>query len=333
MVARGLPSTARPRFSAKEHVLMTRSILCGLLGLVSVGALCIVPLACSAGHVGDPCTPEDEYKPDFAGFKMQEENIESRSFQCATRICLVNHFQGRVSCPRGQTKLDVVFCDPQDEGACDKEGLPDSVRGGKCVVAQTLAPDCDSDSECGGLVGTVCDPVAKVCKCTGSQLPENYFCEPSNPDDSKSLRVLKSYVCHKDDGCQRALTPGQETKDYEFNKDKQCCIPGTDTPVTVPVCGQCTKNSRRNAEGAVYCSCRCLRDGEEGDPNFNYCSCPDGFQCTEIRKFVGLGDKQLAGSYCIRENSAYKPPGDCGEVNGNASQADNCEGVAVSNLE
>jgi hypothetical protein len=313
---------------------MTRSILCGLLGLVSVGALCVLPLACQGSKVGDECTPEDEYKSDFAGFKMQEENIESRSFQCATRICLVNHFQGRVTCPRGQTNLDIVFCDPQASDPCNGDGLPASVKGGDCVEAQTFAPDCDPENElsCAGVTGTFCDKTAKVCSCTpGAPVPEHYFCEPSDPKDTKSIKVLKSYLCHRKDACQRPLTPGKEKEDYDFNKDKQCCIPGTDTPVTVPVCGQCQKDSHRNAEGAVYCSCRCLRDGEEGDPNFNYCSCPDGFQCEEIRKYVGLGDKQLAGSYCIRENSAYKPPGDCGEVNGNATKPD-CEGIAVSNL-
>ena len=81
---------------------MTRSILCGLLGLISVATVGALPLACQSGGVGDPCIPEDEFQADFAGFKVTEENIESRSFQCATRICLVNHFQGRASCPLGQ---------------------------------------------------------------------------------------------------------------------------------------------------------------------------------------------------------------------------------------
>jgi hypothetical protein len=52
--------------------------------------------------VGDPCTPEQEYDPCFAGFNEAEVNVESKSFQCQTRLCLVNHFQGRVSCPYGQ---------------------------------------------------------------------------------------------------------------------------------------------------------------------------------------------------------------------------------------
>jgi hypothetical protein len=59
-------------------------------------------MGCTPGGVGDPCTPEDEYQQTFSGFQQTEVNVESRSFQCATRICLVNHFQGRVSCRLGQ---------------------------------------------------------------------------------------------------------------------------------------------------------------------------------------------------------------------------------------
>ncbi|HVY26709.1 MAG TPA: hypothetical protein VHB79_09155 [Polyangiaceae bacterium] len=68
-----------------------------LLGLSALGAV-----GCTPGGVGDPCTPEDEYQQTFSGFQQTEVNVESRSFQCATRICLVNHFQGRVSCKLGQ---------------------------------------------------------------------------------------------------------------------------------------------------------------------------------------------------------------------------------------
>jgi hypothetical protein len=79
---------------------MTRLLSAGswsvalLLGLAALG--------CTPGGVGDPCIPEDEYQQNFNGFQVTETNVESRSFQCATRLCLVNHFQGRVSCRLGQ---------------------------------------------------------------------------------------------------------------------------------------------------------------------------------------------------------------------------------------
>ncbi|HVR20137.1 MAG TPA: hypothetical protein VMS65_10585 [Polyangiaceae bacterium] len=65
-------------------------------------------LGCESGGVGAPCIPEDEYSQEFSGFALQEVNVESRSFQCETRVCIVNHFQGRVSCPYGQLESDLA---------------------------------------------------------------------------------------------------------------------------------------------------------------------------------------------------------------------------------
>ncbi|MEI9948635.1 MAG: hypothetical protein WDO74_06525 [Pseudomonadota bacterium] len=70
--------------------------------LLATALLGLFPLACQPGGVGDPCTPEDEYGVTFPGYNAKEVNVESKSFQCETRICLVNHFQGRVSCKYGQ---------------------------------------------------------------------------------------------------------------------------------------------------------------------------------------------------------------------------------------
>lgn len=70
-------------------------------GVLTALAFAAMLGGCTPGGVGDPCTPEDEYLDNFSGFSVEEVNVESRSFQCETRICLVNHFQGRVSCPYG----------------------------------------------------------------------------------------------------------------------------------------------------------------------------------------------------------------------------------------
>jgi hypothetical protein len=316
---------------------MTRSILCGLLALVSVGALGAAPIACQSGGVGDPCTPEDEYNTQFPGFKIAEENIESRSFQCATRICLVNHFQGRVSCPYGQSDSVVKACSGlQDTTTCGT---------GKCVEAQALAPECscdknkpgDCDNACGGNAGLKCNADLKLCVCQNSQNVNgtDYYCIPIDKNKCTAAScpsVLKAYVCHTDGNCQNS-----DPKDAK-NAGKQCCAPGTETPVTVPVCGQCDTASHRNADEAVYCSCRCCpkccsdlpagsteacqKDpklcGTACDPNFNYCNCPTGFSCSEIRKNVGLGDAQLTGSYCIKEGTEFKSENSCGQVKGYA---------------
>ncbi|AKT41636.1 uncharacterized protein CMC5_058430 [Chondromyces crocatus] len=293
---------------------MTRSIVSGLLGLLSVAIVGSLPLACQSGGVGDPCIPEDEYDPGFAGFKVTEENIESRSFQCQTRICLVNHFQGRSSCPLGQAAP--VACDPAD-GGTEVGGNTSCQVDEACTQAAVYAPECDSDADC---PSGVCDPTRKICGCSDSShcpggATGNWICEE---EGDGGLQVCRSYVCfNPTNGCQTAEA-GTD------NEGKACCVPGTNTPVAAPVCGQC---GSRNAEAAVYCSCRCgAAEGSNNpeDENFNFCECPDGFECSEIRRDVGLGDPLITGKYCIKRDTTYDSAdanGSCGSVAGRLDSA------------
>jgi hypothetical protein len=252
-------------------------LLQGFFAVGGVVAIGFLPASCQTGGIGDPCTPEDEYLGTFAGFKLTQENIESRSFQCESRICLVAHFQGRVSCPAGQPPKTVC----RDDGDCGADG-------GSCVESATYAPSCteeDKAEKCSTLTGD-CNKEG-YCECSADTCPENYFC-----DDNKQCKL---FVCHEKGNCQ---DPNQ---DFAFNEGKDCCIPGTDTPVAPEVCGQCDAKGLRDAPGSVYCSCRCgVAEGQPEDENFNFCECPDGFQCAEVRPDVGLGDTQLTGKYCVK---------------------------------
>ena len=200
-----------------------------LLLAMAVGAS-FVGSNCGGSGVGDPCVPEDEYLTTFSGFSVGEVNVESRSFQCLTRVCLVNHFQGRVSCPYGQSQETADLC---------KEAS-------KCNL------------------------------------------ENDAPNHETSCRV-----------------PDRD---------------GTDTVdrISVPVQPQLAD---RPADDAVYCSCRC--DGP--DAGARYCECPSGFACTELVDDLGIGKGQLAGSYCIKEDTEYEASkvtdktctsfsGDCGSL-------------------
>ncbi len=51
---------------------------------------------------GGPCWTGDEASASFAGYEVGEVVVED-STSCASGICLVNHLQGRASCPYGQT--------------------------------------------------------------------------------------------------------------------------------------------------------------------------------------------------------------------------------------
>jgi hypothetical protein len=298
----------------------------GVGGFAATATIAALLSGCPASHVGDPCVPEDEYKEDFAGFKISEENIESRSFQCQTRICLVNHFQGRVSCPLGQI----------DRTPCDSDA---DCTNSKCVATtvQEAIPGaaCPGGNECDTANGWRCDARDGVCKLNICPDGTSATCDTTNgyrcdPADG----ACKRFVCHAPGNCQ------DQNADYATNLGKDCCIPGSDTPVAVPVCGQCgwgqgTARQTILAGGenpSVYCSCRCgVAAGEPDDPNFNFCDCPSGYVCEEIRKNVGLGDKQITGMYCIKEGTKYNQESECGSlVTNGVYSGTNCKGLASS---
>jgi hypothetical protein len=145
-----------------------------LLGLAALG--------CTPGGVGDPCTPEDEYQQSFNGFQVTETNVESRSFQCETRLCLVNHFQGRVSCRLGQpSQLDAT-----------SKPLPTGQYSPKCSIPGTAV---SSDPNSPDNVNVEVKPqlmarqtekaVYCSCRCDGPEkgaryceCPEGFQCEP-----------------------------------------------------------------------------------------------------------------------------------------------------------
>jgi hypothetical protein len=135
----------------------------GILLLVA-SALTFAALGCEPGGVGDPCVPEDEYRPGFSNYGLDEVNIESRSFQCETRLCLVNHFQGRVTCPYGQTAEEAKLASTPCK-------VPGTVNPITVAVSPQLQKRQDEKAvycscRCGGP-----DQNARYCQC-----PDGYGC-------------------------------------------------------------------------------------------------------------------------------------------------------------
>jgi len=184
-----------------------------MMAFAAVGAagFLIATPGCNSTGVGDPCTPEAELDPTFQGFVQGSTYVESKSFQCQTRVCLVNHFRGRVSCPNGQEATDKPFSS--------------DTNGKGCVV------NGDDNNKVTGKVG----------------------------GDS--------------------------------------CVPS-----------QCKD---RQAEAAVYCSCRCANADGKTDDGANYCACPDGFSCEQLVPPTGLGNEGLTGGYCIKANTKYDAANNC----------------------
>lgn len=143
---------------------MTRSILAVLAATVSITV--VAGTGCNSTGVGDPCTPEAEYSQYFLGFADSEVNIESKSFQCQTRLCLANHFQGRVTCPYGQdiNSSGAVIAPPGATSPCSTP-IGEPVTGINPVtgvvdnpmVGATVSPEC--------VDRTAADAVYCSCRC------------------------------------------------------------------------------------------------------------------------------------------------------------------------
>lgn len=64
--------------------------------------------AVQAAPTGSPCLPPDELFDQFGSHGVDEVQVDDAFDGCASRVCVVNHFQGRVGCPYGQTSAQAA---------------------------------------------------------------------------------------------------------------------------------------------------------------------------------------------------------------------------------
>ena len=186
--------------------------------------LSIFSSGCQSGGIGDPCVPEDEYQLYFSGYSVTEVNLESRSFQCETRLCLVNHFHGRVTCPYGQP--DPMMDGRPDQQKCHVPGTVGNDNLIKVPVNKQYTLRSPSSAvycscRCAGV-----DPNGRYCKCpTGFQCVE--LLDYVEPLGSKEL--AGSY-CVKD---------GTEYEEGETEKGVTCTPhnPNAEPPEPPGDCG------------------------------------------------------------------------------------------------
>jgi hypothetical protein len=182
--------------------------------LLSWGAL-----GCNPGGVGDPCTPEDEYQQTFNGFQVTETNVESRSFQCETRLCLVNHFQGRVSCRLGQaSQLDPATGNPVTGAAyhptCSIPGTKaDPTKPGSLDNINVKVPSQLVDRQTDKAVYCSCrcdgpEKKARYCEC-----PQGFQCAPlvDNLQITSGQSQLAGSYCIRAGSAYDPISPPAQT--------------------------------------------------------------------------------------------------------------------------
>jgi hypothetical protein len=167
-------------------------------GCKDIVAVTIEPVADaggSVGQVGDPCIPTDEVGQAFSGFSLNELSIETQYNACASGICLVNHFQGRVDCPLGQAAPPPCAVDGGCPAAsCQSAAASDAENAGKSCCAEGSDIEV-STAVCGqcavGSRLTAADTVYCSCACGATDgapvggpycaCPDGFACEQLSP--------------------------------------------------------------------------------------------------------------------------------------------------------
>jgi hypothetical protein len=127
------------------------------------GVVGSLQIACASSGVGDPCTPEAEFgAADKTGAAVLTDiSVDLNSTQCDTRVCLSHFFQGRVTCPYGNSQA--------------------SGQKGECKAVPDLRGLYTLDGTQGG---TLCCPVVGDVTMTPIQNPVPGQCANRGPADS-----------------------------------------------------------------------------------------------------------------------------------------------------
>jgi hypothetical protein len=75
------------------------------------------PPTATPAIVGQPCILPDEGQPTFSGYSYREAASSAREPECNGLACIAYHFQGRASCPYGQTEEELSL-PPTDPRRC-----------------------------------------------------------------------------------------------------------------------------------------------------------------------------------------------------------------------
>jgi len=171
--------------------------------------------------LGLPCAPGDERQSEFAGFASSEIAIETAAPTCGTGVCLVHHFQGRTSCPYGQTESEATSptSKPEAQLCHTPSGTTFDERVRVAVAPQLVgrraAEVVHCSCRCAGA-----DPTASYCACS-----RGFVC-----------RELIERVPGVDDHGLAGSYCVRETDRFEVGSDGPACTAPTDLDPTEP-CG------------------------------------------------------------------------------------------------
>jgi len=186
------------------------------------------------------------------------------------------------------------------------------------LTASVLAtgPACSSSSGAEG-VGDPCSPIMETD-------PTFLGFDEKEINVEQGAATCSSGICLINHFRGRVSCPyGQSTDGAAPSGATPCTTPNKSAPVSgndprlkAQVPAQCVD---RSADNAVYCSCRCANANGGTNDGASYCACPNGFACLNVVSSIGPSTNDVAGSYCIKNGTAYDPDtacnqGDCDPV-------------------
>jgi hypothetical protein len=150
--------------------------------------------------VGEPCFPREEAIDRFSGYAVSEMAVDFLSADYNVSVgpfCLVYHFQGRASCPYGQTNSDIETLEPADPARC-RLPLDDGSMTTEPVVAAVLPQLTERQAEKTIYYTCACsgnDKLREYCTC-----PKSMHCEPQIASEQFSITGF----CVRDDSVYNA---------------------------------------------------------------------------------------------------------------------------------
>ncbi len=219
---------------------MTRSILAGLAAAVALAT--VLGTGCQSTGIGDPCTPEQEYASTFAGFDVEEVSTEAESFQCQTPLCLVNHFQGRVSCPYGQNSSGKA--DPPATASCITPGIGAPVTGPLTAAGKPVDANTGLAVKAQCLDRTANETVYCSCRCADINNTQNggNFCKC--PDGFTCTQLVSSLSAMSDQGLTGAycIKSGTAFSESATSTSASACAGGQCGQSGTADCGNLANN-------------------------------------------------------------------------------------------
>jgi hypothetical protein len=173
------------------------------------------------GEIGATCIPASEHSPQYAGSSFDQVALDSAAI-CGMGVCLLDHFQGRVTCAYGQNAEQIASLPAADPARCrvpDEIGNPTATPVEVEVLPQLLLRIDDQAVYCS-------------CPCAGPEANKQYCTCPDNMDCVELIPPTGDPATDIYAGsyCVRRESP------YDASVDRKPCILGD--PDAVEPCGE-----------------------------------------------------------------------------------------------